>query len=204
MHAARRRRGDESLTFCSMAFQMPNFKMLNCPSSLLQNGGLILGLYFGSSVPTPFIMEIVTAIKTLLDHKGREIWTIAPAATVFEAIKMMSDKNVGALPVVDGTELVGIISERDYMSKVMLKGKSSKDTPVRDIMTTEVVTVTPEVSISDCMSIVSEHRIRHLPVLLNSTLVGIVSIGDLVRWTIATQKMTIEQLESYINGSYPG
>ncbi|MEZ5384864.1 MAG: CBS domain-containing protein [Prosthecobacter sp.] len=147
-------------------------------------------------------MEIPTAAKTLLEHKGREVWTIAPDVTVFEAIKMMADKNVGALPVMDGTKLVGMISERDYMSKVVLKGKSSKETPVKDIMTSKVVTVGPDHNVSKCMEIVTEHHIRHLPVMDGDELLGIVSIGDLVRWIIATQKMTIEQLEAYIAGGY--
>lgn len=147
-------------------------------------------------------MEIPTAAKTLLEHKGREVWTIAPDVTVFEAIKTMSEKNVGALPVMDGTKLVGMISERDYMSKVVLKGKSSKETPVRDIMTSKVVTVGPDHNVSKCMEIVTEHHIRHLPVIDGDELLGIVSIGDLVRWIIATQKMTIEQLEAYIAGGY--
>ncbi|MCB1275240.1 CBS domain-containing protein [Prosthecobacter sp.] len=147
-------------------------------------------------------MEIPTAAKTLLEHKGREVWTIGPDVTVFEAIKMMADKNVGALPVMDGTKLVGMISERDYMSKVVLKGKSSKETPVKDIMTCKVVTVGPDHNVSKCMEIVTEHHIRHLPVMDGDELLGIVSIGDLVRWIIATQKMTIEQLEAYIAGGY--
>ena len=147
-------------------------------------------------------MEIPTAAKTLLEHKGREVWTIGPDVTVFEAIKMMADKNVGALPVMDGTKLVGMISERDYMSKVVLKGKSSKETPVKDIMTSKVVTVGPDHNVSKCMEIVTEHHIRHLPVMDGDELLGIVSIGDLVRWIIATQKMTIEQLEAYIAGGY--
>ncbi|MFO1484651.1 MAG: CBS domain-containing protein [Verrucomicrobiaceae bacterium] len=149
-------------------------------------------------------MEIATAARTLLEHKGRDLWTIAPDVTVFEAIKLMSEKNVGALPVVDGGRLIGIISERDYMSKVAIKGKSSKETPVRDIMTQNVVTVSPDQSVSECMSIITQQRVRHLPVVENATLVGVVSIGDLVRWIIATQKMTIEQLEKYIAGGYPG
>ncbi len=149
-------------------------------------------------------MEIATAAKTLLEHKGGELWTINPSATVFEAIKLMSEKNVGALPVMEGARLVGIISERDYMSKVMLKGRSSKETPVGDIMTRDVVTVAPDQSVSGCMDIITRHRVRHLPVVEDGRLSGIVSIGDLVRWTIATQRMTIEQLEKYIAGSYPG
>jgi CBS domain-containing protein len=147
-------------------------------------------------------MEIPTAAKTLLEDKGREVWTIAPDVTVYEAIKTMSEKNVGALPVVEGTKLVGMISERDYMSKVVLKGKSSKETPVRDIMTCKVVTVGPDHNVSKCMEIVTENHIRHLPVMDGDELLGIVSIGDLVRWIIATQKMTIEQLEAYIAGGY--
>lgn len=149
-------------------------------------------------------MEIATAARTLLEHKERTLWTIAPTATVFEAIKLMAEKNVGALPVLDGLRLVGIVSERDYMSKVMLMGRSSKDTPVSDIMTREVVTVAPDQSVTECMNVITEHRVRHLPVMENGALVGVVSIGDLVRWIIATQKMTIEQLEKYIAGGYPG
>ncbi|WP_395738236.1 CBS domain-containing protein [Prosthecobacter sp.] len=147
-------------------------------------------------------MDIPTAAKTLLEHKGRDIWTITPSATVFQAIQMMSEKNIGALPVVEGTKLVGIISERDYMSKVAIKGKSSKATPVSDIMVRDVVSVGPDQSVSGCLEIITEHRIRHLPVVDGETLLGIVSIGDLVKWTIATQRMTIEQLNAYISGGY--
>ncbi|MFN0077859.1 MAG: CBS domain-containing protein [Prosthecobacter sp.] len=149
-------------------------------------------------------MEITTAAKSLLEHKDRQMWTIAPDAKVYDAIHLMDEKNVGALPVMEGTKLVGILSERDYMSKVMLKGKSSKETPVRDIMTRDVVTVSPEQNVSECMQIITEHRIRHLPVVEGGELLGIVSIGDLVKWIIATQRTTIEQLEKYIVGGYPG
>ena len=147
-------------------------------------------------------MEIPTAAKTLLEHKGRDIWTIPPTATVFQAIQMMAEKNIGALPVMEGTRLVGIISERDYMSKVALRGKSSKNTPVSDIMVRDLVTVGPDQTVSTCMEIITEHRIRHLPVLDGEELLGIVSIGDLVKWIIATQRMTIEQLNAYISGGY--
>lgn len=147
-------------------------------------------------------MEITTAAKTLLEHKSRDIWTIAPTVTVYQAIQMMSEKNIGALPVMEGTKLVGIISERDYMSKVALKGKSSKATPVNDIMTRDPVTVGPDQNISRCLEIITEHRIRHLPVVDGDKLLGIISIGDLVKWTIATQRMTIEQLNAYISGGY--
>ncbi|WP_146849867.1 CBS domain-containing protein [Brevifollis gellanilyticus] len=145
-----------------------------------------------------------TAAKTLLEHKNREVWTISPNVTVLEAIKTMAENNVGALPVVEGGKLVGMISERDYTRKVMLKGRSSKDTPVGDIMSRDLVTVSPDQSVSECMSIITENRVRHLPVVDGTQLVGIISIGDLVRWTIATQRMTIEQLEAYIAGGYPG
>ena len=149
-------------------------------------------------------MEIAIAARTLLDHKGRDLWTTAPDATVYDAIDIMTSRNIGALPVLEDERLGGIISERDYMCKVMLKGKSSRDTAVREIMTREVVTVGPDRSVSECMRIVTEHRIRHLPVVDGEELVGIVSIGDLVKWIIATQRMTIEQLERYIVGGYSG
>ena len=147
-------------------------------------------------------MEIPTAAKTLLEHKGRDIWTIPPTATVYQAIQMMAERNIGALPVTENGRLIGIISERDYMSKVALKGKSSKETPVSDIMTRDPVTVGPDESVSKCMEIITEHRIRHLPVVEGEELHGIVSIGDLVKWIIATQRMTIEQLNAYISGGY--
>lgn len=147
-------------------------------------------------------MEITTAAKSLLEHKGRDIWTISPGVTVYQAIQMMSEKNIGALPVLEGAKLVGIISERDYMSKVALKGRSSKETPVSEIMTRELVTVGPDESVSRCLEIVTEHRIRHLPVIEGDKLLGIISIGDLVKWIIATQRMTIEQLQAYIGGGY--
>nr|WP_281382088.1 CBS domain-containing protein [Prosthecobacter vanneervenii] len=116
-----------------------------------------------------------------MEHKGRDIWTISPKATVYQAIQMMSEKNIGALPVVEGNRLVGIISERDYMSKVALHGKSSKETPVGEIMTRDPVTVGPAQTVSECMEIITEHRVRHLPVLDGDELLGIVSIGDLVK-----------------------
>ncbi|MBX7212086.1 MAG: CBS domain-containing protein [Verrucomicrobiaceae bacterium] len=149
-------------------------------------------------------MEIATPARTLLNHKERHVWTIGPEATVYEAIHLMAGKNVGALPVLDEGKLVGIISERDYMSKVMLRGRSSRETHVREIMTRDVASVGPDQGISECMSIVTERRVRHLPVIEDGRLIGIVSIGDLVKWIIATQKMTIEQLEKYITGGYPG
>jgi CBS domain-containing protein len=122
---------------------------------------------------------------------------------VFDAIQLMADKNVGALPVVEKGELVGIISERDYTRKVILKGKSSKDTPVRDIMTREPVTVHPGDSVGECMQVMTEKRVRHLPVMEGAKMVGLLSIGDLVRRIISAQTATIDNLEKYITGDYP-
>ena len=122
---------------------------------------------------------------------------------VFDAIQLMADKNVGALPVVDSGQLVGMISERDYTRKVSLKGKSSKQTPVREIMTQEVVTVNVTESISECMRVMTECRIRHLPVMEGEKMIGLVSLGDLVKWVISAQAATIEALQKYITGDYP-
>jgi CBS domain-containing protein len=122
---------------------------------------------------------------------------------VFDAIQLMADRNVGALPVVEKGELVGIISERDYTRKVILKGKSSKDTPVRDIMTQEPVTVHPGDSVGECMHVMTEKRVRHLPVMEGAKMVGFLSIGDLVRRIISAQTATIDNLEKYITGDYP-
>ena len=148
-------------------------------------------------------MEIAGSVSAILAHKGSAVWSIAPNATVFDAIQLMADKNVGALPVLKNGKLVGIISERDYTRKVILKGKSSKETPVRDIMTVELVTAHPGDSISECMHVVTEKRVRHLPVMEGVEMVGLVSIGDLVRRIISAQTATIDNLEKYITGDYP-
>lgn len=142
-------------------------------------------------------------INEILSHKGTAVWSIAPEATVFEAIQMMSNKNVGALLVTERDRLVGIISERDYTRNVALKGKSSKETKVREIISREIFHVTPHHSIEDCMRLMTEHRVRHLPVLDGERIAGVVSIGDLVNWIISAQSTTIKQLETYISG-YPG
>ena len=125
------------------------------------------------------------------------VWSIGPNAMVIDAIRLMDEKNVGALPVVDNGKLVGIVSERDYTRKVILKGRSSKDTPVSDIMTKNVLTVNPGNSVTECMQIMTEKRVRHLPVLEGADLVGILSIGDVVNWLISAQKATIDNLERY-------
>ena len=141
-------------------------------------------------------------IREILGHKGSAAWTISPAATVFEAIKLMADKNVGALLVTEKEKLVGIISERDYTRKVMLRGKTSKETAVREILSDRVISVTQDQSVEECMRLMTEHHVRHLPVLDSEKIMGIVSIGDLVNWIITTQSSTIHQLETYITG-YP-
>ena len=134
----------------------------------------------------------------LAQRKASTIWSIGPNAMVSDAIQLMGEKNVGALPVVDNGTLVGIVSERDYTRKVILKERSSKATPVRDIMTAQVLTVTSSDSVIECMRIMTEKRVRHLPVLEETKLVGILSIGDVVNWFISAQTATIENLESYI------
>jgi len=156
-----------------------------------------------NKLPLMSITEIAT-VNNILAQKGSQVWTISPNATVFDAIKLMDEKNVGALVVMQGEELVGIISERDYTRKIILKGKTSKETLVKEIMMSPVIYVTPQHSISECMKIMTEHRIRHLPVVFSGKLVGIVSIGDLVNWIISAQNQTINHLEGYINGRYPG
>jgi CBS domain-containing protein len=140
-----------------------------------------------------------------LTHKKKShCWSISPETSVYDAIKMMDKENIGALPVVEGGKVVGMMSERDYTRKVALKGRSSKETKVREIMGTPVITVSPQQPVGDCLRLMTEHRVRHLPVLENEQLVGLVSIGDLVNWVISAQSATIDNLEGYISGRYPG
>ena len=138
-------------------------------------------------------------VRQLLDKKGRQIFSIGPGAAVLEAIRVMAERHVGALLVMEGETLSGIVSERDYARKVILMGRSSADTPVRDIMTVAVVTVQPETPVEKCMQVMTERRVRHLPVIEAGRVVGMVSIGDLVKAVIAEQQQHIEQLESYIH-----
>lgn len=150
-------------------------------------------------------MEIADPITSVLANKSSDLWTISPGATVFDAIEQMAARNVGALPVMEGAKLVGIVSERDYTRKVILKGKSSKDTEVGSIMSTSPVTIVGSDSVARSLQFMSEKRVRHLPVLdSEGKLVGIVTIGDLVKWVISAQGAIISQLEGYIQGSYPG
>ena len=138
-------------------------------------------------------------VRQLLDGKGRQVFAVAPGAAVLDAIRTMAERHVGALLVMEGEKLSGIVSERDYARKVILMGRSSADTPVRDIMTAAVITVQPETPVEKCMQIMTERRVRHLPVIENGRVVGMVSIGDLVKAVIAEQQQQIEQLESYIH-----
>jgi CBS domain-containing protein len=139
------------------------------------------------------------SVKQLLQAKGREVHSITPEARVFDALKLMAEKDVGALVVLEGGRLAGIISERDYARKVILQGKSSHDITVRDIMTGKVITVTPDQTVEECMALMTGKRIRHLPVTEGGRLAGLLSIGDLVKEVIAEQEQTIRQLESYIH-----
>ena len=142
-------------------------------------------------------------IQALLEQKSRQVWSVPSSSTVYEAIALMSERQVGALPVVDGGKLAGMLSERDYARKVILQGRSSKDTTVADIMTTEVITITPTQTVEDGMHLMTDHRVRHLPVVSGGALVGIVSIGDLVNWVISAHQEEIHHLKTYISASYP-
>jgi CBS domain-containing protein len=143
-------------------------------------------------------IEISGKVSSILAHKkASTVWTIGPNAMVFDAIQLMDEKNVGALPVVDDKTLVGVVSERDYTRKIIVKGRSSKDTPVSEIMTKELLTVNPGDSVAECMRIMTEKRVRHLPVLEGTKLVGILSIGDVVNWLMSAQQAMIDNFERY-------
>jgi len=145
-------------------------------------------------------MNISGTVSTILNQKGHQTFSISPDATVFEAIQLMAEKNVGALLVTSDGKLVGLVSERDYTRKVALKGKSSRETKVSEIISSPIISATPDHSLEECMRLMTHNRVRHLPVLVGDRLVGIVSIGDLVNWTISAQDAAIEQLKSYIAG----
>ena len=139
-------------------------------------------------------------VKHLLDRKGRHIIAVKPADTVLDAIRVMAEKNIGAVVVMTDNELLGIMSERDYARKVIVKGRASDTTPVSDIMTADVLTTSPAETVNDCMGVMTERKIRHLPVVEDNTVVGMISIGDLVEAIIADQQEEIQQLEHYISG----
>jgi CBS domain-containing protein len=148
-------------------------------------------------------LKTYDTVREILKRKGQDVWSIDPESTVYRAIEMMADKHVGALLVMAGEKLAGIVSERDYARKVILKGRSSKETHVREIMTSPVIFVELKHSVDDCMKIMTENRIRHLPVLDQEKVVGIVSIGDVVNWIMSAQDHTIQQLQNYVSGNYP-
>jgi len=147
---------------------------------------------------------ITGTIDEILQQKPGELWTISPDATVFDAIELMANKNIGALLVMADGALLGVVSERDYTRKVALKGKSSRDTRVREIISTPLIAATTQHTVQECMRLMTTNRVRHLPILAGNEVVGIVSIGDLVNWIISAQSVAITQLESYIAGQYPG
>jgi len=149
-------------------------------------------------------MELREPVARILQNKGTKVHAIAPDATVYQALELMAARDVGALVVIEGDELVGIVSERDYARKVILKDRSSKEMRVHEIMSSPAVTVRLDTTVDECMVRMTDKRCRHLPVVENGQVVGVVSIGDLVNWTIKQQDLTITQLEGYISGRYPG
>ncbi len=148
-------------------------------------------------------MDVSGTIEKILCQKSGEIWSISPDATVYDAIAMMAEKNVGALLVMENGQLAGIVSERDYSRKVMLRGKTSRTSTVGEIMTTELTTAHPRETVEDCLRFMTEKRIRHLPVIADGNIRGVISIGDLVKQVIESQNATLEQMRDYISGGYP-
>ena len=144
----------------------------------------------------------MTTIAQLLNTKGNQVWSVEPKATIFKALEIMSEKEIGALLVMEDGKLTGIFSERDYARKVILKGKSSKETQVGELMTKKVFYMDPQKTINDCMAMMTAKRIRHVPVIENNQVVGIVTIGDVVNQIISEQEVTINHLENYITGSH--
>jgi CBS domain-containing protein len=149
-------------------------------------------------------MEISGTISAILREKGGAIYSIAPDKTVYEAIETMAARNIGALLVMSNDRLVGIISERDYTRKIALKGKQSKQTPVSEIMFSPVISVGEDASVEECMELMTQRRIRHLPVKNGEQVLGVVSIGDLINWIIKTQREVLNSMEDFISGKYPG
>ena len=148
-------------------------------------------------------MNLDHPIEIIMKEKSRTVYSVSPEATIYEALVIMADKGIGALLVMEGETLVGIFSERDYARRVILAGRSSREMKVREIMSSEVLTVGPQITVDECMQHMTDRRFRHLPVVEGGKVVGIVSIGDLVNWIIKAQERTIHDLEDYISGEYP-
>ena len=148
-------------------------------------------------------MKVCDPVSLILRKKGGSVWSVSAKTTGYAAIEMMAEKEVGALLVVDDGHLHGIITERDYARKVVLMGRSSKETPVSEILSEPLITIAPDCSVDEAMRLITTHRIRHLPVTQGGTLVGLISIGDLVQWIAFAQDQTIEDLSHYIEGKYP-
>jgi CBS domain-containing protein len=148
-------------------------------------------------------MNLTGTVQSILERKGSQFWFATPDQSIYEAIEIMASKGVGALLVMSGDELVGILSERDYARKVTLKGRNAKETTVREIMSRPVFSVLPGQSVEECMGFMTERRIRHLPVVEEGKVLGVISIGDLIKWIISEQEATIQQLHNYIAGKYP-
>ena len=149
-------------------------------------------------------METQGTVHDILNHKHHQVWTTTPEATVYEAIGVMGEQNIGALVVMENGKVAGVFSERDYSRKVVLRGRTSRDTKVAEVLSRPAITVEPNSGVELCMELMTKHRIRHLPVMADGELVGLVSMGYIVNWMLQTQRHLIHQLQGYINGGYPG